>query len=559
MSSNTKRKAGHVLADALAIHGVEIVFCVPGESYIAVLDGLHDHPEIRTIVCRHEGGASMMAEAWGKMTGTPGICFVTRGPGATNGSAGLHVAMQDSTPLIMFVGQVQRSAQDREAFQEIDYRRMFNSVVKWVGQIDDARRIPEFVARAFAVATAGRPGPVVLALPEDMLEEVVEAADARRYRRVETEPGPEVMAEFRERLAAAKAPLLLLGGGAWSAEAVAGIERFATACELPVATVFRRQDRIDNAHPGYAGDCGVLMNPDLKRLIDTSDLLVILGSRMNELATGKYTLLDIPCPRQEIIHIHADAEELGRVYQPQLPINATPMGFIRALASIAPVDGSAWRARTEAAHASYLRWQEPVVSPGGVQMSAIMKWLRERLPDNAVVTNAAGNYANWVHRFHRFRRFGTQLTPAAGSMGYGIPAAIAAKLRDPARPVICVTGDGDFMMTANELATAVQYDAPIVVILLNNAMYGTIRMFQERFYPGRVFATDLVNPDFVAMVKAFGGHAERVRETAEFAPAFEQCLGAGSLALIEVMIDPEALTPLQSLSEIRAAALGGPA
>jgi acetolactate synthase-1/2/3 large subunit len=553
----TRRSGAQILVDQLKIHGADTVFSVPGESYLAVLDALYDANSIRLVTCRQEGGAAMMADAYGKLTGQPGLCMVTRGPGATNASAGLHVAKQDSTPLILFIGQVARGTLEREAFQEIDYRRMFGQLAKWVAEIDDPRRIPEFVARAFATATSGRPGPVVLALPEDMLTEIADVADAQPYAPVETWPGEAPMARFRDLLAAAKRPFLLLGGSAWDAGAVAAIERFAAANKLPVGCGFRRQDRFDNTHPCYAGDVGIGINPKLAERIKNADLLIALGPRLGEMTTGGYTLLDIPVPKQPLVHVHADAAELGRVYQPTLAINATPRAFARAAAALAPVERAPWAAATEAAHQDFLVYRKPPRSPGEIQMGEIMTWLDEHLPPDAIVTNGAGNFATWVHRFRRYRRFGTQLAPTSGSMGYGLPAAVAAKIVHPDRAVLCVAGDGDFLMTGQELATAVQRRLGIIVLVVNNGMYGTIRMHQERHHPGRVIGTDLHNPDFAALARAYGAYGERVERTADFPAAFERARAAGGPAILELPLDPEALTIRQSLSEIRTAALAG--
>ncbi|HZB90851.1 MAG TPA: thiamine pyrophosphate-binding protein [Stellaceae bacterium] len=553
----SRRTGAQVLVDQLKIHGAETIFCVPGESYLAVLDALYDANSIRLVTCRQEGGAAMMADAYGKLTGEPGLCMVTRGPGATNASAGLHVAMQDSTPLILFIGQVARDTVEREAFQEIDYRRMFGQLAKWVAEIDDPRRIPEFLSRAYYTATSGRPGPVVLALPEDMLTEEVETADAQPYRRVETWPGEAPMARLAELLRAARRPFLLLGGSAWDADAVVAIERFAAANALPVGCVFRRQDRFDNAHPCYAGDVGIGINPKLAQRIKDSDLLIAVGPRLGEMTTGGYTLLDIPTPAQPLVHVHADPEELGRVYQPALAINATPRAFARAAAALPAVARPPWADATAAAHQDYLAFRRPPRSPGEIQMGEIVLWLDEHLPADAIFTNGAGNFATWVHRFRQYRRFGSQLAPTSGSMGYGFPAAVAAKLRHPDRAVICVAGDGDFLMTGQELATAVHHRLGVIVLVVNNGMYGTIRMHQERHHPNRVIGTALHNPDFAALARSYGAHGEVVERTADFPAAFERARAAGGPAILELRLDPEALTIRQSLSEIRAAALAG--
>jgi acetolactate synthase-1/2/3 large subunit len=555
MPNTTLRSGGKILADQLRLHGAEMIFGVPGESYLAVLDGLYDYRETMPfIVCRQEGGATMMTEAYGKLTGRPGICMVTRGPGATNASSGVHVAHQDSTPLILFIGQVGRDMADREAFQEIDFRHMYGPITKWVAQIDDAARIPEYVSRAFHVAVSGRPGPVVLALPEDMLRDKVEVADPEPYKRVEAYPSPAQMAGFRALVAKAERPLAILGGGGWNSEAVGRVTAFAEACGLPVAVSFRRQDYFDNASSCFVGDMGVGVNPNLAQRVREADLLLVLGGRLGEIPTGGYTLLDVPRPKQKLVHVHAGAEELGRVYQADLPINAGPRAFAEALSTVDPVDGSIWTAWRDDARRAYETWQQPPHVPGSLQMGEIMMWLRKTLPPDAIVANGAGNFAVWI-RFHRFRQFGTQLASTSGSMGYGAPAAIAGKLVHPERTVVAFSGDGCFLMTGQEFATAVQYQAPVIFIVVNNGMYGTIRMHQERAYPGRVSGTDLVNPDFAAYARAFGGFGATVTKTEEFPAAFEAAQASGLPSILELRIDPEAITPRQSLSEIRAEAL----
>ncbi len=554
------RTGGQILIDALNIHGVDTAFCVPGESYLAALDALHDaRDQIKLIVCRQEGGAAYMAEAYGKMTGRPGICFVTRGPGATNASVGVHTAFQDSSPMILFIGQVARDQVEREAFQEIDFRRMYGPMAKWVAEIDDAARIPEYVSQAFHRAVNGRPGPVVLALPEDMLTDRVGIADAGRYKPARPSPSAAQMQEMRERLAKVKRPLMILGGGGWSAEAVADMRVFAEAMNLPTGCSFRCQDLFDNLHPNYAGDVGIGINPKLAARVKNADLLLVVGARLGEMTTSGYTLLDIPVPQQTLIHVHASAEELGRVYQAALPINAGMAEFASMAKALAPLTARAWDAETKAAHTDYLEWSTPPQVEGPVQMGEIMAWLESRLPEDAIMTNGAGNYATWLHRFHRHRRFRTQLAPTNGSMGYGVPSAIAAKCIAPDRMVVSFNGDGCYMMNGQELATAVQYSLPIIFVVVNNGTYGTIRMHQERTYPGRVSGTDLVNPDFVALAKAYGAHGELVEKTADFAPAFDRCAEAGKPALIEIRLSAEVLTPRQTLSQIRAAALAAQA
>ena len=549
------RTGGKILADQLRLHGARMIFGVPGESYLAVLDALYDYRDAMPfIVCRQEGGAAMMAEAYGKLTGEPGICMVTRAPGATNASSGVHVARQDSTPMILFIGQVGRGMTDREAFQEIDFRRMFGQMAKWVAQVDDAARIPEYVSRAFHTAVSGRPGPVVLALPEDMLREAAAVPDPAPYKRIEACASPAALDEFRERLGRAKRPLAILGGGGWNADAAAKVRAFAEASGLPVAASFRRQDSFDNDSACYAGDVGIGINPALARRVKAADLLLVLGARLGEMPTGGYTLLDIPHPKQTLIHVHASAEELGRVYQADLPINAGPRAFAGELSKLEPVDGEVWRAWREEARRDYEAWQVAPDNPGALQMGQVIAHLREALPADAIVANGAGNFAIWVHRFYRYRRFGTELAPTSGSMGYGAPAAIAAKLVHPRRAVVSFSGDGDFLMTGQEFATAMQYKAAVVFIVVNNGMYGTIRMHQERSFPGRVSGTDLTNPDFAAYARAFDGFGALVTRTEEFAPAFAAARASGLPSLIELRIDPEAIAPLQTLRQIRAAA-----
>jgi acetolactate synthase-1/2/3 large subunit len=550
------RTGGQILVDQLKIHGVDMAFGVPGESYLAVLDALYDAREqIKLIICRQEGGAAYMADAYGKMTGRPGICFVTRGPGATNASVGVHTAFQDSTPLILFIGQVARGDIEREAFQEIDYRRMYGQLAKWVAQIDDPSRIPEFIAHAFAVATSGRPGPVVLALPEDMLREPAAVGDAAPYRSVQAHPGAADMARLREMLAAAKRPILLLGGSTWSAEAVADAVAFAEANHLPVATSFRRQDRFDNLHPCYAGDLGIAPNPKLAARFQEADLIIAAGPRLGEMTTGGYTLFEVPRLKQTLVHVHMGAEELGHVYQPDLAINAGMANFASAAKLLRPVESAAWAASTETAHKDYLDYTAPVANPGAVQLAEIIASLREQLPPDTIVTNGAGNYAGWVHRFWRFRGYGTQLAPTNGSMGYGVPAAVAAAIRYPKRTVLSFSGDGCFQMNGLELGTAVQYGAKPVFFVVNNGMYGTIRMHQEREYPARVSGTEIVNPDFAALARSFGAHGETIERTEDFAPAFARARQSGRAALIELRFDPEAITTRTTLSKIRETSL----
>ncbi|GMB80631.1 thiamine pyrophosphate-binding protein [Shinella zoogloeoides] len=545
------KTGGQLIVDALAANGVKRVACVPGESYLAVLDALHD-TNIDVLVCRQEGGAAMMADCWGRLTGEPGICMVTRGPGATNASAGLHIARQDSIPMILFIGQVQRDAREREAFQEVEYRRAFTEVAKWVAEIDDARRIPEFITRAFAVATSGRPGPVVLALPEDMLTDEIETVEAKPYMPVEAHPGRRQVEELAGLLEKAERPIVILGGTRWSEESVKGITAFAERWSLPVSCSFRRQMLFDHRHPNYAGDSGIGINPALGKEIREADLVVLLGGRYSEMPSSTYSLMQSPYPAQKLAHVYPDPSELGRVYRPDLAICAAPEDFVAALDGLAPKSAPRWAARTAALHESYLKWSTPPMEgPGAVQMGPIMAWLEENTPEDTIFTNGAGNYATWVHRFHRFRRFGTQAAPTSGSMGYGLPAAVAAKQLHPEREVICFAGDGCFMMHGQEFATAVRYKLPIITVVVNNGIYGTIRMHQEREYPGRVSATDLTNPDFAALAVAYGGHGETVEKTEDFAAAFLRARASGKPSIIEVKLDPEAITPTRTLSDIR--------
>jgi acetolactate synthase I/II/III large subunit len=553
------RTGGQVLVDQLRIHGVDTVYCVPGESYVAALDALADaRREIRLVVCRQEGGAANMAEADGKLTGRPGVCFVTRGPGATNASIGVHTAFQDSTPMVLLVGQVARDALEREAFQEIDYRRMFGELTKWVAQIDDPRRIPELVSRAFHLAVSGRPGPVVLALPEDVLAEECETADAGRYAIVQAHPGAADVARMRSLLAVAERPLAIVGGGGWTPAASAELLAFAESNGLPTAASFRCQDYVDNRSAVYVGDVGLAINPKLAQRVQDADLLLVVGSRLGESTTSGYTLVEIPRPRQRLVHVHAGADELGRVYQGDLLINSGLPQFCAALAGLDPVDAARWAGWLESARTDYQEHIRPLPAPGEVNVSEIVTYLSGRLPRSAVLANGAGNYTVWAHRFYQFSEYRTQLAPTSGAMGYGVPAAVAAKVRHPERIVVCLTGDGDFLMNGQELATAVQEQAAILVVLVNNGMYGTIRMHQERQFPGRPYGTDLVNPDFVAYALAVGAHGELVERTADFPAAFDRAVESGLPSLIELRVDPEALTPRASLSEIRASARRAP-
>ncbi|KDD67611.1 thiamine pyrophosphate-binding protein [Pseudomonas mandelii] len=548
----SRRSGGQILVDALRIHGVKRAFCVPGESYLAVLDALHDvQEEIDLVVCRQEGGAAYMAEAYGKLTGEPGICFVTRGPGATNASVGVHTAFQDSSPMILFIGQVARDQQYREAFQEVDFRQMFGPLAKWVVQIDDTRRIPELISQAFHRAVNGRPGPVVVALPEDMLTEMAEVSDAGAFKRVLMTPAAEQMAAMQQLLERSERPLMVLGGSGWDTESVHDIRLFAEQQNIPVAASFRCQDLFDNRHPNYVGDLGFAASAQLSSAVKNADLLLVVGSRMGEVSTGGYAALDIPVPKQTLIHVHQGIEELGRVYQPALAINSSMSTFAKSAATLPAVTSQVKSEWTRTLNNNYRDNLQHSPSPGDVQMAEIIEWLNRRLPDDAILTNGAGNYAVWLQRFYQFRQYRTQLGPTNGSMGYGVPAAVAAKLTCPDRVVVSFSGDGCFLMNGQEIATAAQYGAHVIFVVINNGMYGTIRMHQERNYPGRVSGTELHNPDFAALAQAYGLHGEVVTATSQFAPAFERCLEMSRPSLIEVRVDPEALTPRLSLTQIR--------
>jgi acetolactate synthase-1/2/3 large subunit len=548
------RHGGRILVDQLLVHGADTAYTVPGESFLAVLDGFHDVRErLKLVVCRHEAGAANMAEAYGKLTNRPGLCFVTRGPGAAHAAIGVHTAFQDSTPMILFVGDVGSDFRDREAFQEVDFGAMFRPLAKWVERIDDVNRIPEYVARAFQIATSGRRGPVVLALPEDMLAREAAVADAKRYAPAEAHPGRENMERFHHLLGNARNPMVVLGGGGWTREACNDIQRFAEANHLPVGCAFRFQDLFDNRHPNYVGDVGIGINPVLAQRVKMADLLVAVGPRLGEMTTSGYTLLDSPVPRQKLVHVLPGAEEIGRVFQPELGIVSAMPHFARALAAMAPVADPPWKNTVAEARADFEAWTSRREIPGRVQMWDVVQHLGRTLPEDAIWCNGAGNYATWLHRFHRYTGWRTQLAPTSGAMGYGVPAAIAAKIARPERTVVCFAGDGCFLMAGQELATAVQNDAAVIFIVVNNGMYGTIRMHQEKHFPGRVVGTELTNPQFADYARAFGAVGELVEETAQFAPALERCLASGKPALIEIRIDPQAITPTTTLDKIRAA------
>ncbi|MEM7644019.1 MAG: thiamine pyrophosphate-binding protein [Pseudomonadota bacterium] len=539
---NTVRHGGQILVDALKVQGVDRVFCVPGESYLAALDGLYQSG-IDTIVARQEGGAAMMAEAHGKLTGRPGVAFVTRGPGATNASSGVHVAFQDSTPMILFVGQVASDQRDREAFQEVDYRAMFAPLAKWVAEIDRLDRIPEYVSRAFHTAMNGRPGPVVLALPEDMLSGTGHAPAVAPATVAEAAASAADIGRIGDLLAAAKRPMVIAGGGGWSAEAALALGRFAEMAQVPVGASFRCQDYLDNRHPNYVGDVGIGINPALAERVRAADLLLVLGARLGEMTTSGYTLVDIPTPAQTLVHVYPDPSEIGRVYRPHLAVVARPAQVAAQLADTARPPKQDRSADIAGARAAYEAWQMPEATPGDLQLEQVIAHLNEALPDNAILTNGAGNYAAWLNRYYRYRSWRTQLAPTSGSMGYGLPAAIAAKLAQPEREVICLAGDGCFQMVMQEFGTAAQYGANVIVLISDNGMYGTIRMHQQRHYPKRPSGTTLVNPDFDQIARAYGGHGETVTRNEHFPDALARARAAGRPAIITLKISPDALGP----------------
>lgn len=551
------RHGGKILIDQLETQGASAVFTVPGESFLAALDGLHDSNRMKTVICRQEGGASMMAEAWAKVKGEPGICMVTRGPGAANAMAGLHIAQQDSTPMIMFLGLPGEKHEDREAFQEIETKSLFGSFVKWAAVIRSTSRIPEYVSRAYHTAMNGRPGPVVLGLPEDMLSSVGNAADAKPARFAAPSASASDEAAIAAALAKAQRPLVIVGGPGWSRDVQKKVEAFADRFDLPVAAAFRFQDYIDNRHRCYVGHAGIGLDAKLADAVRNADLLLVIGARLGEMTTSGYTLIDIPNPKPYLIHVHPSGTELGSVYSPDLPINATAASFADLLGRLPTPASKPWSAHRQALREAYEGYVKPVPTPGAVHLEQVVKTVSDMLPENGIITNGAGNYAAFVHRYTQYKGYKSCLAPTSGSMGYGLPAAIGAKIADPTRTVINFAGDGCFMMTSQELATAVQYGLDIVTIVVNNGMYGTIRAHQERQYPDRVSGTTLMNPDFAAYARAFGAHGETVERTEDFRPALERALATGKAAIIEVKTDPEALTPRQTLSEIRAAGKAG--
>jgi acetolactate synthase-1/2/3 large subunit len=530
------RSGGRILADALRIQGVDRVFCVPGESYLDILDALYDMPDIQIVVAKHEGAAANMAEADGKLTGRPGICMVTRGPGATHAAVGVHTAFHDSTPMILLIGQVARGVRGREAFQEVEFRQMFAPLAKWVAEIESAARIPEYMLRAFQTATSGRPGPVVLALPEDVLAETSTVADVPQYSAVQPSPTPADLDALRSELTRSKRPVIIVGGSGWSDKGRAGLEKFAAESALPIAASFRRQDLFNNLHPSYIGHLTLGTSPSLAKRVKSADLIIALGSRLSDITTGSYSLLSVPRSSQRLVHIFPGPEELGRVYQPDVAINASPSLLAEALAELAPICEAPWKSWTEEARRELMEFTAlPKSPPRGVDLAVAISHLANRLPADAMISNGAGARA-------------TELAPTSGSMGYGFPAAIAAKLRHPDRISVCFAGDGCFLMYPQELATAVQYGAAVITIIVNNGMYGTIRMHQERRFPGRVSGTNLAGPDFVALARSFGAHAERVETTDDFEAAFERAIEAGKPAVLELSMDPKQITPDRRLS-----------
>ncbi|HRK19539.1 MAG TPA: thiamine pyrophosphate-binding protein [Hyphomicrobiaceae bacterium] len=544
------RHGGQILVDQLRINGAKVAFTVPGESFLAALDGLYD-AGVQTIICRQEGGCSMMAEAYGKMTGTPGLCFVTRGPGLANAMAGLHVAQQDSTPMILFLGLPALDTEDREAFQEVETKSLLGTFVKWVAVIRDIKRIPEYVSRAYHTALSGRPGPVVIGLPEDMLSAEADVVDAKPAVPIVVRPAPQTMATLADALAKAERPIAIVGGPGWSPEAQRDLEAASERLAFPVASAFRYQDYFDNRHPNYIGCAGIGIDPKLQAAIRSADLLLVIGARMGEMTTQGYTLLDIPNPKQTLVHVHPEPRELGSVYRADMPVVASTAAFVSELQALNAPPKKSRDSWIKGLHDAAVAALKPIPTPGKVQLEAVMHHVSDALPEDAVVTNGAGNYAAFLHRYFTYKQYRTCLAPTSGSMGYGLPAAIAAKIAHPSRTVVNFAGDGCFMMTCQELATCMQYDLPIVTVVVNNGMYGTIRMHQEREYPSRVVGTRLTNPDFAAFAKSFGGHGETVLTTAEFPAALQRALASGKPAIVEVRTDPEAISVRQTITQLR--------
>lgn len=545
------RHGGKILSDQLVKLGVTRVFSVPGESFLAALDGLHDSG-IQNVVCRHEGGAAMMAEAHGKMTGEPGVCFVTRGPGACNASAGVHVAMQDSTPMILFVGQIDNRQTDRETFQEVDYRAMFSGLAKWVAQIDHTERLAEYIARAWRVAINGRPGPVVLALPENVLSATADIPDFAGAVVQRSAPEDAAFTPVLDRFLTAQRPVIIAGGSQWSDQSARALQAFAEVTGAPVVAGFRRQDHIDNRSAQYVGDLNVGINPKLAARMKDADCLLLIGTRFGDIETASYTRPDPLAPCASILHIYPDATEIGRVFGADESVVSRPDQAIETLLRLVKSKNLAptWAEWTAAARADYVSWLMPQDSPGAVKQEKVIRWLSDTLPDDAILTNGAGNYAAWLHRYFSYKQYGTQLAPTSGSMGYGFPAAVAASLAYRERQVVCLAGDGCFQMTLNEMSTAVQHGAKPIVIVMNNGRYGTIRMHQEKSYPGRVSGTECVSPNYAALAQAYGGHGETVTNDAQFAEAFARAQAAGTVAVIECVLDPDVLSTGQALSDL---------
>ena len=549
---NGLRSGGQILVDQLRIHEVDTIFCVPGESYLTVIDALHDaQNEIKTVACRQEGGATNMAEAYGKLTGKPGVAMVTRGPGACNGSIGVHTAMQDSTPMVIFIGQVARDQEYREAFQEVDYHQFYGAICKEVVQIDHAERVPELVSQAFHIAASGRPGPVAVSIPEDMQRDMADVADARSFTTVRSEVGPKAMADFRAQLANSERPLMILGGAGWSEKACTDIQAFSEANGVPVAASFRCQDLFDNMHVNYAGELGTSASPQLAERLRASDLLIVLGSRLGEMTTNGYSLVSLPVPRQKLVHVYMDASELGRVYEPDVSIVASMESFAAASRDMKATNTDGRVEWLRQANQDYIDNLKPTLEMSSVNMHAVMDVLNEKLTADAIITTDAGNFSGWAQRFYRYRKFRSQLGPTSGAMGYAIPAAISARLTAPNRPVVAFVGDGGAMMSGQEIATAMQYGSDPIILVINNNCYGTIRMHQERDYPNRTLATELKNPDFAKWAESFGAYGAIVEKTEDFEAVFEQAMKADRISIIEIRVDLETITTRTTMSNLR--------
>lgn len=534
------RHGGKILADQMAIQNCEAVFCVAGESFLPALDGLYDHPSIKTVTCRHEGGAAIMAEAYGKLTGRPQVCFVTRGPGATNASLGAHIALQDSTPMVMMIGQVEREFLDREAFQEVDFRTMFRPLAKWVAQVEDVSRIPEYVSRAWSTAMSGRPGPVVLVFPEDVLYDEAVVEDLPAVSVVETAAPPDSRTQVERFFDGAQRPLVIVGGSGWSEELRVSVMRFSKRNHLPVVAEFRCQDYFDNSNPNYIGDLGISTGPKLIEMMHDCDRILCIGARLGELPTQKYSLVRAPVPKAKFFHVHPDVGELGRVYHPDVAVNASSASFVASIESIDLDSRNNWVDWTRTGREGFLRHSTLAEESPAFSNEQVISWLRTHLPPDTIVTSGSGISSGVLHRLYRYgASYRTQLAPIAGSMGYSVPAAISAKLREPHRKVVCICGDGCFMMTAQELATAAMLNLEILVIVINNGVLGTIRKHQERDFPKRVIATDLANPDFAQFARSFGGQGMAATSIEEFAEAYKASESYRGISLINVQVDTE--------------------